>query len=688
MIADNQNESGRHLALNLYFSGLAVVLGILYMASRAGLPGAWTALPEVGSAVAIAVLAFLLPVLPRPFWKAPSGFQGGVSNLAAWLTLAILTGLSYLPINLSIVLWILAALAALAACLRARGEGLAESRSLLWGIASLLCFGILFAIVDFPRAHPPFASEQAYAGYLFDDGYYHMALTQMLIGYGVPSIGIDGLLWDPYHVGSHYLIGRLTVVTGGAVPHSYPAFMHLLFLPLLLRSLVAVSLDFAPQWTGKVNLAIGAVLAAVIIYASGINDTVFISPTYNVSLAGALAVAPWLLAHAERRITLSVWAWAGLIAAIVPLIAFKTSTGQLYALLLVYVAFRSDLAAPRKIALIVVASVVTLVFLPLFTSSQDHAAGLTFSPFLYYIMDEVLVWRRPFFFIVYSIFSLTYVGFRLWQEKAFGWPGMKSMLHERRAVDAEALLLITLAGYVPGALLYFPQLIWIYYYDFQAWLGLPLILAMAFRSRPGLDRRRSALAVPILAVLLIAPLLDVLGAYLMKRTGRFVAEIAETHAALTGEAQLPRGELGVREERLKTVLAEGGLTKLLFSDDQRLPDRTRVVTEAAADLKGRFGWDVAMYIPPSNGEYWHSQGDCFFDIMFVPAIAGIAMIDGAPIAPCGRAYYGFRPFEVRQDARDLDDAELCERTVSRGFVRVYRLESITQPERNRLLECR
>jgi hypothetical protein len=684
---NSQTESGRHLALNLYFSAFAVTLGILYMVTRAGLPGAWIALPEVGSAVSIAILAFLLPVLPRPFWKAPPGFQGGASNLGAWLILLIVAGLSYLSANLSIVLWSLAALVAVAAGLRARTEGLGKSPSLLWGIASLLCFGVLFAIVDFPRAHPPFGNEQAYAGYLFDDGYYHMALTQMLIGYGVPSIGIDGLLWDPYHIGSHYLIGRLTVAIGGAVPHSYPAYMHLLFLPLLLKSLVAVALDFADQWAGKVNMAVGAVLAAVIIYASGINDTVFISPTYNVSLAGTLAVAPWLVAHAERRLTLPTWAWAGLIIAIVPLIAFKTSTGQLYALLLIYVAFRSEMPAARKIALMAIAFIVTLGFLPLFTSRHDHAAGLTFSPFLYYIMDEVLVWRRPFFFIVYSIFSLTYVGFRLWQEQALTWVGLKAMIRERRAVDAEALFLITLAGYVPGALLYFPQLIWIYYYDFQAWLGLPLILAMVLRSRPALDRRRSALAIPIVAVLLIAPLLDVLGAYLMKRTGRFVAEIAETHAALTGEAQLARGELGEREDRLKFLLAEGGLTKLLFSKDQLLPDRTRVVAEAAADLKGRFGWNVAMYIPPSNGEYWKNQGDCFFDIMFVPAIAGIAMIDGAPIAPCSRAYYGFRPFEVRQDARDLDDAALCERTVSRGFVRVYRLESITQPERNRLLEC-
>ena len=681
----------RHVFLNLYFSGLSFGLGFLYLASRIGLPGAIDPLPEVLSAVSIAALVFLLPSFFLAFIPRHHDFYGTISNCGAWGVLAFLIVLSYLPIAIGPALWIIAGLAMTAAVVIALRREAPLLRSTGWAVVSLAIFGLLFALIVFPRAHPPFANEQAYLGYLFDDGYYHMALTQMLIGYGVPSIGIDGLLWDPYHVGSHYIVGRLTVTSGGEVAHSFPAFMHLLFLPLLLRSLVAATLDAEAGASRSLNVIIAAVLSMVVCYASLTNDIIFISPSYLVSIAAAAAVAPFLLLAARRRLPLNSFVWAGLLAAIPILISLKVSSGQLFALLVIYVVWRLPPSRGKAISLTLAAVALTVIFLPMFASSRDHAEQLIFSPLKYYLTDEVLVWRRPFFFLIYSIFSLAYIGCRLAAEGALARGGLKPALREGRLVDAESLLFVVVAGYFPGTVLFHPQLIWLYFYDFQAWIALPLVAGTMMSKGAAQwngERHRGYVFLPVLVLLLLAPLLDSLGSYLMKRTGRFLSEIVETHVGLAGGTLPPRQMLAEREQRLVEAISDPARLLALFSSTSGLPQRYSVAAGLARQLRSQFGRDIAVYIPADNRDYWRGENYCYQDTMFFPAILGIPLVDGEPPLPCRITHlYGFRPYELRTSNRSLGYAELCERSRQRGFSRVYRLESLDRPERNRLLQC-
>lgn len=681
----------RHMLLNLYFSGLSFGLGVLYLASRIGFHGAMDPLPEVLSAVSVAALVFLLPSFFLAFISGHHDFYGTLSNCAAWAVLAFLIVLSYLPVSIEPVLWILAAVVMTAAMVMVLCGGAPSLTSVSWTVVSLAVFGALFALIVFPRAHPPFANEQAYLGYLFDDGYYHMALTQMLIGYGVPSIGIDGLLWDPYHIGSHYIVGRLTVLSGGAVVHSFPAFMHLLFLPLVLRSLVAATLDATAGANRSLNVVIAAVLSMVICYASLTNDIIFISPSYLVSIAAAAAVAPFLLLVAQKRLSLSSFAWVGILAAIPILVSLKVSSGQLFALLVVYVVLRLPLSRPKKIVLALAAVAVTALFLPMFASSRDHAEQLIFSPLKYYLSDEVMVWRRPFFFLIYPVFSLAYIVRRLAVEGALARGGFMRALREGRLADAEALLFVVAAGFFPGSVLFHPQLIWLYFYDFQAWIALPLVAGMMLsREAHRVDGEcgRGFVFFSVVTILLMAPLLDVLGSYLMKRTGRFLSEIVETHAGLAGDVLPPRQMLEEREQRLVEAIADPARFLALFSSTQQLPERYSLAARLARDLQSQFGRDVAVYIPADNRDYWRGENYCYQDAMFFPAILGIPLVDGEPPLPCRITHlYGFRPYELRTSNRSLDDSELCERSRQRGFSHVYRLESLDRPEQNRLLQC-
>ena len=73
------------------------------------------------------------------------------------------------------------------------------------------------------------------------DDLWHMSISHMIQTYGVASVGIDGLVFLPYHVGNHLLLAEVSRELSLPIMDVYTLTYPVIFLPLLLFSLLHFS---------------------------------------------------------------------------------------------------------------------------------------------------------------------------------------------------------------------------------------------------------------------------------------------------------------------------------------------------------------------------------------------------------------------------------------------------------------
>jgi len=678
-----------YLRVNLYFTAFAAMLGVIYLLSRVGLPDAWDPTLAVIEAVGLTAIVILGPCWMPGLSAVPDGRTGAIMNLFSWLVLGGLVALSYLGVPLGPAV-ILVGVAVVVFGLHQIKPG--------WRIGHAIAFVILaalFAVVVMNRPSPPFSFEQALAGTLFPDTYFHFSITQMLRWQGSPSIGVDGVPWYFYHHGSNFLIARLSALMDIEVPIAYPALLHLLFLPLFLRSLALIVVDEVGASKRAHPWLIALPLIAVIAYVSMTNDIIFISPSYLLSLSAMLALLPmglWIAlgTQGDGAMVASPAAWIALVLMLAVVTALKTSSGLMVALALLYLLMRGFSEGKHKLLWAGILVAVFAAVFPQFAPRGDFGAGLSIEPFRYYFEDEIKVRHQPFFFAIYGIFSVAYLIARLIDEKVNSWSALGDAIKERRIIDVEMISLITFAGLGPGVIFYASgHLVWIYFYDFSTWLALPLLCGWVLR------RQRNGALFPTLSqfpiaaitiVLLMAPLLYALGPYLVKRTGKHLADIIEINRALQGEAPAKRHELSKRIQNALSYVRQPTRLAELLTAEKNLPTAKLAAIEAVIALRNKHGEKLAAYVPPTNAEYW--TGGCRTDAMALPALTGVPLIAGMPLLPCRKkSVYGYAPFAPRESNDVLGEAVVCERAQAMGFSLVYRVNSFSALTQNSLYQC-
>lgn len=681
----------RQRRLALICMGVALGMATIFMASRVGLPGNTTALSAVLKALSLttatATVATLMPrLLP---WKGMG--LGATAVLAGMGGLAIFYGLSWLPGGMWVVYALAAAgtIASVPAMRLERGVG----QTLAWAVAAALLILVL-ALYALPRSNPPFAAEQALSRHLFIDGYYHMAVSQMIRWFGVAAAGFDGMAADHYHYGLDFMAARMSVLLDSDIPYFFPAFMHLTVLPLLVWALVATASDVAESALLPLTVA---VLAAIILYASVTNDVVFISASQMASLVLVVASFPlfrWIGDHPRRtgEAEAPAWTWALALGLLFVIWAFKVSAGMLMMGTFGWLVLRGGRSFCRLTVAGLSIMAVSALAASQFMNFNDHASAMEVSLFRYYWADEVKVWRRPFFFLIYSAFPLIFMAARLVEERVGSLRALGAVARQGRITDVEVMALLWLAGYLPGALLFTHDLVWIYFYDLPAWLALPLVagrVSAAWRGCPRASGPARLSGTALLALILLAPTLEVMGAMMMKRTGRFIAEIVETHNGLSGKTLPERNDLGERGEAAMAALADPVGTWKLMNAAKESPIWAAHILDIAIRHRTEHGRNAALYIPPTNREFWSERLSAFVSTaMFVPAMTGVPLIDGRPPLPFVKSYgYGFVQVEPRTDDVPLDDEHICAQAARWGLGPVYWVESLSDLSANRLVDC-
>ena len=614
----------------------------------------------------------------------------GMVRSASLLGLAPISVLFIPLLGFFLPYWILVSTLAIFAV---AGFGLAirSLRFSVVGVISTLVCAVTFAVwivlhYNADLDMPILAPELALTGTLKRDGYFHAALTHLIMHNGFPSTGVDGL--KPlllYHTAVHYWVAALAKVSGAAPLLAFPVVAQDLMVPLALFALgfaVAVS----AQLSGRLKLI------AVIIALSGyVGFEQFVQNSFQTtSMLFAMVffflafptLYPILTTHSSRRET---WVAAGLTVLFLPV---KVSLAVMWIMSLVYASVRRSALPPRsQLGLLALFGVVFIALCLLVRTATflewDNPA---FHFFTHYDMGRYLFpLAVPFLLVAVSLI----------ENRVTSWDKLTTLVLEGRLLVAEIAVVLSAAALVIAVIGVFPRSIPYYFILTVGWFAWPPLVITLMREiaavRPdsittAKDTWLSALTVGPAQLAMIA--VAVLGA-LTLLMGLTIAKplldpFYRQRTALSYELGLP------------TVSRKGFDWDAIRARHVFPPELGKTIGQG---LGQRFAQDVhrlaagsvskvAVFAPPDNAAFWSLVRPCEAKSLFIPAVTGLPMLLGMPpksMTECmpGMIWYSQRRQYGDAHTREMSRAELCAHARQRAIDAVI----VLGKEQSELIDC-
>lgn len=524
---------------------------------------------------------------------------------------------------------------------------------------------------------PLFWETLSFKGNIHHDTFYYASIANMLETYGVPSTGLDGLPVIRYHFGSPWLFAKWADLLGTDVLSFYSLGYPVIVMPLFFSSLLLFSAELRAAfgksearslrsdplvWLVFLAATVGFIPTVALDALAVWNSNAFISESYLIGMPVFFLVLGAGLAFGAKRAFGSKPAGLGalvFLALFVPLTLaalgfLKISLMILAFGLALYLAVRLRwLSSPVVLASIVVSAVAVGVTYRL-VSLPAQNTGI--SPLHFMRYDAAQGWQQ-FFPLIHLLWTWVYLGARAWEEGARDFGSLGAAIRANRLIDAEALALVALLGFLPGELIAIHGGSAVYFSDVQRWLALSFIIAR-IGSRAWRPAPRAAGAKGIRAVRLSTALLVFVAApfvvTLFVNLAQWPARVARANIAL-------RRSLAAEPSTYEPIVTA-------LRDIARLPDQQRKRS--------------LLFIPQSTTQYWSmfkADNRCGFTPLVAPAIASVAMLDGMPAPDCDVTdQYNMTLYSKRvrpQDAGDRADLSICAKARAKGFDRVIVLEA-------------
>jgi len=563
---------------------------------------------------------------------------------SAVMALGTLALLGFLPI--SVTPWVGSAAAATGAVLfglNAR-EWMARTSG---GKTPFLVFATLFGAWLASCAwgngfHDPVFEETLLLGVTNQDILYHAAIANMLQATGIPSTGLDGVPFLPYHVGSHWLFGQLGALADLGVLRAYNEAYPVIVIPATVAAILQVAAQVRTCWTlastPAARIAFWCVATVGFVGAFPRNagrELVSVgwhsfvgSESYSIALLVAFGVLSVVIAWVRQIDRLPPP--HHLFCAVFVCLATTFCGWSKISIQLLLVAGLSwgALRVPRLRTPLVLGTLgfCLATFTALYTvfsmGKYGHLGVLPFAFLRQYLNAEWALW----FFVLQTAWVLAYAAIRLHGRTL---DELRSAARTGGIVDLEALVIVALIGFGPAMILDIPGRSALFFFEFQKWVGLALVLGwVASREwHPIPWRERSAV------VLVPAVLAAVVAVSVMYNAGYTVARTAvhnlRTRFVLSGTAienfpgdvvsSLAAGKplSPIRPSRSPNWQALDGLRHLRAERPEGL-----------------------LWIPRDHAFWsWHDKE--FINAMIAPAVAGFPLVGGLPSDVEEIQMYGF-----------------------------------------------
>ncbi len=479
----------------------------------------------------------------------------------------------------------------------------------------------------------PVFYEKLFTGEALIDPIFHGAVSNMIKNYGVPGTGLNDTVYLPYHYLSHWVFAQfsklLEINTLKFYEIGYPVIFMPLFFKLFFLAINKISYGTKNLFKSKLFwLLLSAVFTGLfskfILERFFISNFIIVSESYNLSVILALFTFLMIAFFEEGDFKGRIFLYSryAFFIILLPLLIFlmgmaKSSTMVIFVIALFYLFIRY--VYYRKIiynlsaALIIIA---TFLSLKITTQTGMETSGFELFHFFNVVIqkrNEDLVWPVTliFFITLYFFWSILFIVLENINLKINSKNGLVENFKKKKTVKMEIVILLCVAGVIPGIFLKIAGGGANYFSELQRWVSIILLLAMAASGsfiKIGI-RRITGKFKKFLVILLIITLLSgiIYNCYIEFESfyGDYSRNREEYNNIISGGIE---DDLTLyRKELLKTLLQ---LDKLTISEKS----------------------NSLIYIPVDNERFWNLKilPKSLSVPLMVPAISGIAMIYGLP----------------------------------------------------------
>lgn len=704
--AENSEASDRG-TVTIFALVVSCVIAVLYYAGRIGFVN------SVKPLVATLGLSLFVTVAPYIGWRLlRRGHYHEADNwwrshpaLTLWaFALTALVGLltQATEVNPGVVLEIVGYASAAATLISVFRHGNRRANALF--ILFSAAFAVWVSGVAWSTRYksPVFWETLEYRANVHHDPLYNASIATHMPTYGIPSTGLDGLPYIPYHYGSGWVIAMWAKLVGMDVLSMYTLGPSLIAIPLFFAAVLLLAVeakrrssandprrgrplnsDYA-AWAFFVAATVGVIPTSGM-DAMGIwNLHAMISESYVVGLPVFLLVLCVTIAYWRRKRSSSGVADIVFLLGFVPVMLVVTGFLKVSLMLLLLasgigVVLLARLLRDRWVVLSAVVGVgVSALTYKLVSVSAQNQGLVPFSYMRFYVNAS---WW-PYFILAHLFWSWVYIYLRLREERLTTIGELRVAASEGRITDVVVVAIIMLAGWLPGELIEIHGGSAVYFSDVQRWVALALLMAAASRW---LGARRSEpspvvnsslshrirLSHALIALLAVPLALTVILNALRAPTTALRANIA-LRRALYAQAGI-ESRVGVRSLADSRVLAKG----LSQSPDYTLIAALRQLDSTQVSLKRR----SLLFIPQSYDRFWKlwlEPERCSFVPLIATATSGFALLDGMPPVDCQLTdQYGMTHYRRRmlpQTPAETTPTVLCEKARKKGFSRVVVLD--------------
>lgn len=571
-----------------------------------------------------------------------------------------------------------------------------------------LAMGVMFTKIQ--GTPMPLMFEDFVRGYLPFEDFYHHSICQMIKTYGIPSTGLDGVPYLPYHYGSHFAFAQISKLMGINTIIFYQYCYIIIFLPFLFNSmfLFVINLrkylnkpfhnwDLRQDYWFWVALALPFLgfLPTRILNRLYTKEWILVSQSYTLGMSLLFSITSLLFyffknfkSH-ENRFRIGDFIFLILFLPIL-LTAMGMTKQSLLFLFFVGACYLSLRLKLYKNMLVVFSLIIIFVYSicvsRLATYKYEGVFNIVFFDHIrrFVVADKrnsLLYWivAPPAFYVVHFFWSWIYIWLRLLQEKAKSFASIINLFKVKKILDAELILVLCIAGALPGILLKIKGGVAAYFSDVQRWVSIAFLLGrFSGFSLADLGSHLKKSKILVFVVLFIGITSAVCNLALATKM-----TFKECFIALDYLYDLTKKDADGRPKPAgysKKVGYLADVQQALYNNKYYRMYKTLLDLDKLPLSEKR---KTLIFIPRSNKLFWDSY-DPRGIAMAPAALSGIAMIDGIPSVSTESeklfpghmfAFYIYGVATIDPATINPDPQKVYSRVLKRGFSRLIIMDN-------------
>lgn len=687
----------------IFASTMAIVLALIYYVARIG----FEQYPLlIGQTVALSVLFVCLPttylllaprlgIVPGTTWLT-SDITIGIGTLS----LVLLTGM--LPASIReyvLLVWTVGGIFCYGFVLGSWWkQGNIWINSLFLGATMLFTVWIACQWMEMGYQNPLFEEKMAVAP-VHIDTLYHASISSMIQTYNVPSTGLDGIPYLPYHTGSHWFVAQLSNLLNTYPLRLYQLGFPVILYPLFFFSILSFSIDLRRYiahtetvwnvrrdgifWLILLSAYIG-IIPLHIRKEAAIFDSNLVSESYVVGLIWlficfSLCVTFFRTTHNRLpQLRLQDMLFLGFLPLSLSILGFlKVSIMFLLFVVYGYIFLRFRLYTYWQFVISFLFMIVSVIVTYSIVHYPENSSGLV--PF-HFIRNYVAHASLSLFLVIHFLFSWIFIVWRLHTVRIRTVWDLKEAWRHKTMLDSEILALLCVFGIAPGLILAIPGGSAGYFSDVQRWVALSFLLAYEYNwiqtKKPLQNIRQSrnlwrielkhiALA-GFGIVLLVSLITDAIPS--VQNTIKKNIALRSTVLGIEGSVMtnaIKHLDIGA----MATFMTAPYEKHLAQNETYQVISTLRKLGQIPPSSKH----ETLVHIPKTNTRYWSmSESDCWLTPFFAPMLSGLASIHGLPSQDScipDSLTYGYvvypQPIDVDQGVYSCE--ELCTQALKIGF---------------------